>query len=104
MNYVSSILGGAITIESVGEYSSPMPHDLPSPTDLNPVITIPFNGEAELARLLEKLRDSGVAFGYGSSGWPPSAIFEELRQRGLVAGPYAELAFVGSGKWTTRTR
>jgi hypothetical protein len=51
----------------------------------------------ELPVLLERLRDAGVAFVGGSSGWPPAVVFEDLRDRGLVSGLYKEIVFRGTG-------
>jgi len=39
-----------------------------------------------LACSLESLRDAGFLFAGGSAGWPPSAVFEHLRDEGWVKG------------------
>src|SRR5438105_5577046 len=44
---------------------------------------IRFSNTSDLARLLQALRDSGFAFLGQPHGWPPSAIFEDLRSKGL---------------------
>jgi hypothetical protein len=40
---------------------------------------------------LMALRDMGIPFGCAPAGWPPSAIFELLRDRGLVQGQYKQI-------------
>lgn len=42
----------------------------------------------ELAEKLELLRDSGFYFAYSPAGWPPSAIFELLRDEGYISGSF----------------
>jgi hypothetical protein len=60
-------------------------------------IEITISSRDELPVLLERLRDAGVAFVGGSSGWPPAAVFEDLRDRGLVSGLYEEIVFRAPG-------
>ena len=43
-------------------------------------------GEAELAFLLQELQKAGFLFLGGESGWPPSAVFMDMRLKGLVCG------------------
>ena len=104
MNYVSSVLNGRITIDSVGDDQATLPEGIPSPSPSIPTISVPFNGQSELAALLVKLRDHGVALGGELAGWPPAAVFEDLRDQGLVTGPYTEITFSGPGKWHTKSR
>jgi len=104
MNYVSSVLKGHITIDSVGDDQATVPGGIPSPSPSTPTVTVPFTGQSELAALLVKLRDHGVALGGDLAGWPPAAVFEHLRDQGLVTGPYIEVIFSGPGKWHTSSR
>lgn len=60
--------------------------------------------EAALAAVLEQLRDLGALFLSEPAGWPPAAIFAELRSRGLVHGSYQEVAWRGPGQWFVFTR
>lgn len=60
--------------------------------------------ETELAALLEQLRDMGVLFVNEAAGWPPAAIFANLRERGLVHGSYQELTWRGPGRWQVFNR
>ena len=52
--------------------------------------------------LLERIRDLGIPFRWMEGGWPPAAVFEELRERGVVAGPVRALSYYGSDRWTLR--
>lgn len=47
-------------------------------------------------KLLALLRDKGIAFAGGIHGWPPSAVFEMLRDQGELSGAFSEIAFTGS--------
>jgi hypothetical protein len=60
-------------------------------------------GDAQV-RLLQLLRDNGVAFAGGAHGWPPAEVFADLRDRGLVHGEFEELVFNRPGSSTVRTR
>ncbi len=58
------------------------------------------DGETSLASVFAVLRDLGIAFEGAPAGWPPAAIFADLRERGLITGPYRELTFRGGpGAW-----
>ena len=57
--------------------------------------TIPFSSDHELAQTFSSLRDMGFAFGGSPSGWPPSAIFEDLRDKGLLEGKFIEVVWTG---------
>jgi hypothetical protein len=47
--------------------------------------------DVDLAMSLMALRDIGIPFGFAPAGWPPSAVFELLRDRGLVQGHYKQI-------------
>ena len=57
-----------------------------------------YSTEKELAIIFSKLRDIGFTFSGGEAGWPPAAIFEELRDRGLLQGKFVEIMWMGKGK------
>lgn len=46
--------------------------------------------------LMADLRDHGFAFSTGS-GWSPSEVFEELRDKGLLEGSYERISWSGPG-------
>jgi hypothetical protein len=43
------------------------------------------------------MRDAGLPFVGSSSGWPPAAVAEELRERGLLQGTWTEVRWTGPG-------
>jgi hypothetical protein len=67
------------------------------------IITAGVDSDRAKAALFAKLRDSGVAFA-GGHGWSPSAVFEELRDRGLIAGSFREIVWRKPGTWSIRER
>ena len=54
------------------------------------------DGVHKKAAVLSALRDAGVCYSAGP-GWSPASVFEELRDNGLVAGPYQRVFWRGSG-------
>ena len=104
MTFVTSVEGNTVLVKPLGSNDQPV-SDAPNPVD-NPdgVRRFPYNTDEELARILGALRDEGVAFVNAEAGWPPAGVFEWLRTRGLVSGPYLELIFSGPGKWSTRSK
>jgi hypothetical protein len=52
-----------------------------------------YRTDAELHRILQKLRDDGFAFVGGPAGWPPAAVFEDLRVKGKVSGDFLEIVW-----------
>lgn len=59
---------------------------------------IAYSSDEQLAKILTSLRDAGFAFLGEPSGWPPTEIFEDLRKRGLLNGPYREITWLGPGR------
>lgn len=57
-----------------------------------------FGADIELASVLSLLRDAGFAFAGATTGWPPAAVFEDLRRRGLIRGDFTEVVWAGPGK------
>jgi hypothetical protein len=66
--------------------------------------TIPFQGRKELARVLGDLRKWKFLFAYWEHGWPPGAVFEQLREEGFLAGGYQSLTWLGGGQIRIRLR
>ncbi|MDT9583340.1 hypothetical protein RS982_18790 [Stenotrophomonas indicatrix] len=55
-------------------------------------LTLPATDDAAKAAVFTRLRDLGVAFSAGRE-WCPADVFEHLRDRGLLAGPYLRLGW-----------
>jgi hypothetical protein len=62
---------------------------------------IGFAGRGELAVVMSALRDADLAF-EGGPGWPPSAVFQDLRDAGLVHGTCLEVVWTGPGQPVVR--
>jgi len=60
--------------------------------------TLQYTSETELASHLSELRDAQFAMAGSLSGWPPSAIFEQLRDKRVLAGKFSEIMWAGPGK------
>jgi hypothetical protein len=59
--------------------------------------TLKYASDQQLAEILTALRDSTFCF-VGGVGWSPSAVFEDLRDKGFVKGAFLELVWAGSQK------
>lgn len=57
------------------------------------VWALKYSSEDDLAHDLSALRDAGVAMGSAPAGWPPAAVFEDLRQKGKITGKYMEIVW-----------
>ena len=60
--------------------------------------SIGCSDKKQLASVMVGLRDLGICFVGGPAGWPPAAVFEELREHGLVDGQYKEIIWFGENK------
>jgi len=69
-----------------------------------PLWILDFDGDQQLASLSARLSSEGVLFAGGLAGWPPAAIFEDLRDKGLLQGSFKEVTWTGPGKWVVRER
>jgi hypothetical protein len=49
--------------------------------------------ELELAEKLMKLRDCGIFFAGGSSGWPPASVVSYLMEKKFFKGEYQEICW-----------
>ena len=75
-----------------------------STTNNEAVWIIHFGDDNDLAEKLQLLNQLGVLFAGEPSGWPPAAIFEDLRERKLVDGSFNEISWTGPGKWFVREK
>ncbi len=57
--------------------------------------------QAEEAQLFSALRDAGVYFARGGE-WSPAEVFERMRARGLVVGPFRSITWRGPDDWIAR--
>lgn len=103
-NFVSLILDEEVQIEHVtadieGELSTLGGHSV---IEGGEIWIIPCQGDEHLAKLLDHLNRLGALFVDQPAGWPPAAIFRDLRKRGLLRGSFKTVSWTGPGKWFTR--
>jgi hypothetical protein len=96
--YVGSIQANAVLIRgapaSLESALSPL-HPLREKDDRSDYLVISIPDWSVLPSLLTQFRDMGLPFGGETHGWPPAAVFEDLREKGLVSGQYVEIIFGG---------
>lgn len=59
---------------------------------------------SDLSKKLEELRDLDFCFAGAAGGWPPAAVFEYFREKGLVHGKIIEIMWSAPGKEIKRER
>jgi len=100
--YVSDVQSDRVLLGVLGQ---PLPDDWPPPaaTDLGDgLLAVPIPAGGHVGSLLELLRDRGFAFLGVPHGWPPAAVFEQLRDAGKVSGKYDAISFSAPGRWHVR--
>lgn len=55
---------------------------------------IEYDNEDQLATILQRLRDVGMAFLGGHAGWPPAGVADLLREKGKMHGVIREITWV----------
>lgn len=60
--------------------------------------------DSAIGKVLGKLRDCGAVFESSPGGWPPAAVFSNLRDQGLIQGEFQEVIWTGPGRWEKRSR
>ena len=105
-DFVSLILNGTIRIEAVTAALADELLRLGGRRFIEggEVWSLPYESEEALARLLDHLNRRGVLFEGQPAGWPPSAIFEDLRDKNLLSGSFREVTWTGPGTWFIRSR
>lgn len=56
---------------------------------------IPYGSRHELAAVLSGLQALGFLFADQPHGWPPAAVFDQLRDEGLMKGKVKRVAWKG---------
>ncbi|HEU0295798.1 MAG TPA: hypothetical protein VFR47_23875 [Anaerolineales bacterium] len=99
---VSVILADTIRLENVSNDLIDSLKDLgakESTINDEVVWIIDFGDDNDLATKLQALNKMGVLFVGEPSGWPPAAIFTDLRERKLLEGTFKEISWRGPRKW-----
>ena len=63
---------------------------------------IEYDNEDQLASILQRLRDVGMAFLGGTAGWPPAGVADLLRDKGKMHGVIREVTWAGPGRQIVR--
>jgi hypothetical protein len=106
-NYITAVQDGQVVIEHVESETVLKLIALGAQSEMrnNQLIwTLQVANDYQIGVLLSALRDLGILFVGGSSGWPPAEVFDELRSRGLIAGKFDELVWAGQGRWRVSKR
>lgn len=94
-NYVQSIFGGEIKINCPCKEKQKIIRGFGAKKKLFNssvwILKYSENNEEQLAKILEQLRDFGFYFLGSVGGWPPSAIFDYLREKKLAHGKIIEI-------------
>ena len=100
-NYVSQIGGNHLVLHCEDSELDQKVRELGASHLISGDWNFGFGDKSGLASLLVALRDLGFGFVGGPAGWPPAAVFEELRDNGLLTGQYEEVVWLGAGKTQT---
>jgi len=63
--------------------------------------TLPYTTDDELAELVVELIEKVYAFTDEPGGWPPAAIVQTLKDKGLVQQPFTAITWSGPGEHRT---
>lgn len=96
MNYVSAVLSKSVKI-SIAETLPPELQALGAHVD-GKAAHLPFASKAELAAALTALQRAGFLFANEPAGWPPAAVFQQLRDEALVDGAVRTVSWAGPGE------
>jgi hypothetical protein len=106
-NYVSDVQDGEVRIENATpEVASDLRAigGMEKPLGDRMVWVIRTPDDDALGRTLGRLRDIGFLFVDQPGGWPPAAVFDELRERGLVSGSFDSVSWINPARWRVRAR
>ena len=63
--------------------------------------SLPYTTDDELAQLVVALIEKGYAFTDEPAGWPPAAIVQTLKDKGLVQQSFTAITWSGPGEQRT---
>ena len=82
IKYVTQIINGKV---SVSEQDS----------------SLPYSSDEELVGIVIGLIEKGYAFTDEPAGWPPAAIVQNLKNKGLVQRPFTAITWSGPDDYRT---
>lgn len=59
---------------------------------------VEYDSEDQLASILQRLRDVGMAFLGGNTGWSPAGVADLLREKGKIHGIIRELTWANPAR------
>jgi hypothetical protein len=95
MDYVKDIRSNEVIVQCETT-SLQKALELPG-TVIDEVAIVPFRDRSELAALLTWLQSLDVPFLDAGPGWTPAAVFQSMREEGLVSGLINGIFWNGSG-------
>lgn len=60
---------------------------------------IKYSSDNKIIDLFKRLRNEGFLFSYDQHGWGPSDLFRYYRGKGLLAGKFNEIFWLGGGSY-----
>jgi hypothetical protein len=106
-NYVSAIINGQIRIKRAAPELIPLLRSMGGSEQQiaqESVWVLNAISDQMVAILLSQLRDLGVLFADQPSGWPPAAVFEELRDKGYIQGEFQAVTWQRPGQWSVTSK
>jgi len=85
MDHVAGVLAKAISIRCSSEALRASLTQLGA-VDEEGIVLVPYDSKQSLAAAFTALQQLGVPVGDELAGWPPAAVFQQLRSEGLVTG------------------
>jgi len=96
MNYVCAVQSKSVKVAISGSVP-PELRALGAQID-DGVAQLPFTSQSELAAVLTCLQHAGIPFVDEPAGWPPAAVFQQLRDESLVSGEIRTISWTAPGK------
>lgn len=96
MNYVSAVLSKSVKVAVAGAMP-PELRALGAQID-DGVAQLSYASKSELAAVLTTLQRAGLLFADEPAGWPPAAVFQQLRDESLVSGEIRTVSWAGVDK------
>jgi hypothetical protein len=91
MNYVSAVLDQHVHVVCEVAMRQTL---LTRGNAIQDGISLSFKNSQELSKILSLLQSLQIPFADASAGWPPAAVFAQLRDQGLVQGAITTIVWV----------
>ncbi|NIK08249.1 hypothetical protein FHY11_001759 [Xanthomonas arboricola] len=91
MNHVSAVLDQHVHVICDSAMRQRL---LTRGTSMQDRISLSFKSSEELSEILSLLQSLQIPFADAPAGWPPAAVFAQLRDQGLVQGAITTVVWV----------